>query len=277
MRIHPFTRLLIFSLLISVLGCVTAPKLTDIAELRYGDDESDIVEKFGRGSSVLYYDIDDTQYHYRAYTTRHTHDDYAMLFANGKLVSLLHEIPSFENCITPDALTGREKCLEVFTSQAHDDAIEIGTHDFSEGVDEQKRMEAENAKNTAVVAAVAVPSLVLTWPFAVMCGGIAAADQATTDTFDCYKILPEITEKTYTLLSRQTDESVIASLNAIYPDFVISIFDKQLRDRRIISKTWRCKRSDNLVDLEDVRVSIGMKSEKIVWMNLRNRRMLGYK
>ena len=268
MRIHPFIKLFIFSLVISVLSCVTAPKVTEIAKLRFGDDESDIVEKFGRGPSVLYYDIDNTQYHFRAYTTRHTHDDYALLFANSELVTVLHETPSFESCITLDALIDWEKCLKEFTSQALDDAIKIDSYDFSGGIEEQKRIEAENAENTAVVAAVAVPSLVVTWPFAVMCGGIMAVDQATTDTFDCYKILPKITEELYLLLSSQTDESVIPNFNAIYPDFVISFSDKQMGDRRVISKTYRCKRPDNLVDLEDVNVSIGMKSEKIVWMNL---------
>jgi len=268
MRIHPFTKLFIFSLVVSVFSCVTAPKVTDIAELRFGDDEIDIVEKFGRGSSVLFFGIDGTIYHFRSYTTKHTGDTYAILFSNGKLISVAEEIPSYDKCITLDAKIDWEKCLLDFITDMRGEAIEMGLHDFSEAIDEQKHQETEAAEGTVLITAVAVPSVIVFWPFAVMCGGIAAVEEMSDDTLECHKILREVTEQSYILLSSLTDESVIDRLNGIHPVFVVSGFDEQIDDRRVINKTWRCKRKDNFPDLEDVEISMGIKSGRIVWMNL---------
>ena len=122
MGIHSFIKLIIFSVLISVLSCTTAPKVTDVAELHYGDNEADIVEKFGRGSSVLYYEIKGVTYHYRSYTTKHTEDDYALLFADGVLLSVSEKIPLFENCITLNETINWEECLLNVMSDMRGDA-----------------------------------------------------------------------------------------------------------------------------------------------------------
>ena len=275
MKIHPFIKLLIFSIAISVLSCVTAPKVTDIAELRYGDEETEIVEKIGRGYSVLYYDINNINYHFRSYLTKHTHNDYSLLFANGKLVAVLQEPPSLEKCMTLDQQADWRECLHNFTSQMLDDSVKIGFHDFSGKIKEQKKVQAENTGNAAVVAAVAVPSLVVTWPFAVMCGGIMATgamiDESDSTYEDCLGFMHEVTEQSDLLISSFSGQSVITGIETIHPKFVISTLDEHLKGRRIIGKRWGCGRKGASDDALDVKITVGLIDTHIIWAKLESK------
>jgi len=272
---HPFIKLFIFSLVISALGCVTAPKVTDIAELHHGDKEDDVVERIGRGHTVVSYHIDDIDYHYRSYKTRHTNDDYALLFANRRLVAVLQSPVSLDNCITLEQQADWGGCLQDHTTQMLDDAINIGFHDFSEAIAQQKQEQAEITGNTAAAAVIVVPSMVVAWPFAAMCGGVMATgaliDTSDSSYEDCLGILPDITEKTDLLITRYIGESVLIKIEAIHPEYVINKLDNHRNDRRIFSRRWGCGRMGASDDALDVRISIGLIDRHIMWAKLESK------
>ncbi|MEJ2095342.1 MAG: hypothetical protein P8X93_09445, partial [Gammaproteobacteria bacterium] len=156
-------------------------------------------------------------------------------------------------------------------TEMYGESIKMGEHDFSAAIDKQKHQEAELADSTVDVTAVTVPSLVLTWPFAVMCGGIMAAGEVVDDSVDCYKVLREVSGQSYDLITGQNDVSVITRIDEIYPDFVVSRSDKKEGERRVIGRKWRCKTNNTFNELDDVEISIGVKSGRMVLASLYSR------
>ena len=257
--------MLIFSALISALSCATAPKVTDIAELHYGDNEADIVERFGRGSSVLFFDISGLVYHLRSYTTTLTEDDYALLFTNGRLVSVSEEIPSYKDCMLLNEIINWEECLHDLISEMRGDAFDMNTHDFSEDFDRQKKQEDKLAGTAVLVTVVAVPSAVIFWPVGVACVGMDAA--YNNGVVDCREIMKKITKQSYDVMSNNVDDSAIELIDDYQSLYIVSRVDKSMGDRRILKQTWGC-RSRGFDESSDVKTSIGMKSGRIVWASL---------
>jgi hypothetical protein len=265
MRIQSLIKLLIFAALISALSCATTPKVTDIAELHYGDNEADIVERFGRGSSVLFFDISGLVYHLRSYSTALTEDDYALLFANGRLVSVSEEIPLYEDCMLLNEIIDWEECLSDLILKMRGDAFDMDTHDFSEGFDRQKQQEDKLAGAAVLVTVVAVPSVVMLWPVGVACAGMEAA--YNNGVIDCREIMHKITTRSYDVMTNNVDDSAIELIDDYQSLYIVSRVDKRIGDRRILKQRWGC-RSQGFDKSDDVKTSIGMKSGRIVWASL---------
>ena len=100
MKIRPLIKFSVFWFLIYLLSCASGPKVKEIAELHYGDDETEVVEILGEGSESLLFKLDGTNYSYRYYTTTITDQVYALLFADGRLFAVSEEKPPFDECIS---------------------------------------------------------------------------------------------------------------------------------------------------------------------------------
>ena len=154
----------------------------------------------------------------------------------------------------------------------------MGEHDFSEDFDTQRQKEAELAGSAVLLTAVAVPSIILTWPFAAMCGGVTAVGEYSDarsgpmglKSVNCYELLRDITEETYNLLVNKSDEPTIKYLDDAHSLFIVSKIDEEMDDRRIIKTAWGC-RSGSFYESDDVEAFIGLKSGRIVWANLKSR------
>jgi hypothetical protein len=193
------------------------------------------------------------------------------------LISVAKEATPFDDCVKSDEHSDWELCLRRFTTTLREDAMDIAFHDFSEDIKKQKQKEAELTDSAVAVAVVAVPSVIVTWPFAAMCGGIIAIDESRSERSEynaCISKMDEVTTQSDALISNyldDSDESVLSKVDNIYPMYVISDSDEHVADRRIISKRWGCGRMGSSDDATDIQLSIGIKGGRYVWAVLDSR------
>jgi hypothetical protein len=277
MKIRPFIKLIIFWFLIFVLSCASGPRVKEIAALHYGDDEANVVQTIGEGSELLFFELDDTQYHYRFYTTTLTEHKYALLFADGRLFAVSEERPPFHECVYQ---TEWEQCFTAAISTMQVMQMEMDENEFSTAVTEQE--DIEKARTTAVV--VGTPVLIVTWPIILGMGAACAATEATFGEYhpiddmdrsikesECRKAL-DATEDRIDLLYPAAglthtidvlNDTSLSGSEGRYIKADESIFNLSDRQRRIYGKLWSCGYNQSL----NLTVHYGFKNDRMVWVS----------
>ena len=279
MKFRTFIKLIIFWFLIFVLSCASGPgpRVKEIAELHYGDDESNVVETIGEGSEILFFELNAINYHYRFYTTVLSKHKYALLFADGRLFAVSEERPPFHKCIY---LTEWEKCFTDAISAMQVMQLEMTEDEFSGAVTEQEKI--ERGRTTAV--AVGTPVLVVAWPIVLGVGAMCAAQGALEDYYnpiddmersrnnsECRKTLDEIEDRIDLLYPNASLNYVINVLNEKslkgsedeHIKAVESILDLSGGNHRIYGKSWRCGYGEGLhLDLY-----FGFDNDHMIWVS----------
>jgi hypothetical protein len=166
-----FTAMASILLLVTLSGCsTTQPRIRQVEELRYGDEESSIVDSIGEGLETLFFKIGDTHYGYRFYEFPAARSSYSFLFRNQQLVYVEDERLPFHQCILQaywnDCFTG-----VVSKLRTHDASKQVG---FSEAISQEKRTETIAITGIAIV----VPASIVIWPITLGWSGAAAATDA---------------------------------------------------------------------------------------------------
>lgn len=275
MKLRTFIKLIIFWFLIFVLSCATGPRVKEVAELHYGDDENKVVEILGEGSEILFFELGGVNYHYRFYATVAPVYTYALLFADGSLIAVSEERPHFHKCIH---LIEWDECFTDAISSMQVMQLEMTTDEFSSALTEQE--EIEKTRTTATV--VGTPVLIVAWPI-VVAGGAMTAMCAATDV----EPIDDMERSWKNSNCRKTLEEVEGRIDLLYPDTSLNqaievinekslegsedkyinaterILDLSGGNRRIYGKSWRCGyKQDTNLD-----VYFGFENGRMIWVS----------
>ncbi|MGB5744527.1 MAG: hypothetical protein WBM65_19115, partial [Sedimenticolaceae bacterium] len=251
------------------------PRLRHVEEVRYGDEEQEIVSSIGQGVGKLFFKIEGTDFHYRFYRFPAAGSNYSFLFKNKKLVYVQKKhIPLYECIFQPHS----NDCLADIVNKfdLHDESKEVG---FSEAIAKEKRTESVAITG----AAIAIPAAVIIWPITVGFSGAAAATDAWNPMDDmktakknkaCRQklnefenrirpLFPDSTlkeiENTFSGLRLDTSENAYTTKNEIVED---KTFDED--GFRVYGKSWFCGSTEDT----KLKVFFGIQNNHISWMSI---------
>jgi hypothetical protein len=262
------TAILAYSAAILVIGCASSPRVKDVSECRYGENESELIDNLGIGSEIIFFRLGDNDYHYRSYVlgSRGTGPVYGLLFQDNKLsvMARANSLP-FDECLELNESESWDVCFSNLLRKMEESRVDLGTEQFSEGVS----AESAAAHEDAIAVIFAAPVYVIFWPIYTAINVTSAFH--LEEAAECEKV-------PYTAISLYpdgTDELALETLNAKHPYYVTTETDNVSGDRRVIARTWACGASGTDLSPERVRfpikieVRFGFTGSKMNWLHIR--------
>lgn len=268
------TKSVVFWLLILSLSCATGPKVKEIAALHYGDDEAGVVEILGEGSQTLLFKLDGINYSYRYYTTTITNQEYALLFADGRLHAVSKTKPPFAACINRIKW---EECFRLATSKMQSERLVTEEGGFSDALSKEQQIQ----KNRTGAAVVGAPVLIVAWPIFVGVGAMCATQEALTGNWspkkdielsrqksECSQAFKDIENRLDGLYPASSMNQAINVINTVSTEYaqkaITQHYDLSEGRRRIYGSHWACGDYSVRTNLF---ILFGGEDNVIVWMS----------
>ena len=280
--IHPIsmtplslTKFVVFCFLILILSCASEPKVKEIAALHYGDGEAGVVEILGEGSQSLLFKLDDINYSYRYYTTTITKQEYALLFANGRLYAVSQSKPPFAACINRIRW---EECFRLAISKMQSERLVTEEGGFSDALSKEQQIQ----KNRTGATVVGAPVLIVAWPIVVGLGAMCATQEAITGNWspkkdierskqkgECSQAFKDIENRLDRLYPTSGMNHATNVLNEVSTAYAQKVMTKKYYDlsedrRHIYGRNWAC--GDYSVRTNLV-ILFGGENNVIIWMS----------
>jgi len=239
-----------------ILSCTVAPKTSDVAHLEYGDVQSQVIDKYGQGIQVVLFEIDGTQYELRRYRTRHTEDQYILLFADNHLTAVAKDT-RIDDCFYLSTSQQNRECFRAEVNALRDgfETIDLNTYDFSSELEAQRR---ELEKGIHPVRAV------VSIPFFVACAGPVIHHGSTAA--KCRNDYNDARDMVMALYHGQSGNTAIGKFNSVseargLPGNIVELHSNYLVYKRIL----HCNISD-FIDYEATLMA-GLRNKRLVWVS----------
>jgi hypothetical protein len=263
-----FSKSVIFVFLVAVISCVQGPQVKKMAELHYGDDETDVVETLGEGAEIVFITVNTSEFHYRFYKPMSTSHQYALLFRDGKLVGFSENKASFEAC--GDITADWEECFVSAISDTQIGAEAMEAHPFTNALNEEKQEESRLG-GALVMAGVAATAYVVVAPvlFAadVLVSTAIVAEESAGRSVQCKtKEFRNLERRLVTLFPDSGLQQVIKTISDASPSLseygikTIQEYDFSEGKRRVYGRWWACGRMSLVV-------LYGADNDHLVWMS----------
>ena len=131
-----------------VIGCTSTPKIKDLSECRYGEDEDELIEELGIGSDIIHFRLGDDEYHYRSFVIggREGGPVYGLLFLNNKLSVMTKQTSlPFDKCLAITESMSWDTCFSDSIRKMEEERIDVVIEQFSEGVHAERASAREYA------------------------------------------------------------------------------------------------------------------------------------
>jgi hypothetical protein len=207
MKPRSLTKSVVFWLLILILSCATGPKVKEIAALHYGDGEAGVVQILGEGSQTLLFRLDGINYSYRYYTTTITNQEYALLFADGRLHAVSQTKPPFAACINRIQW---DECFRLAISKMQSERLVTEEGGFSDALSKEHQIQ----KNRTGAAVIGAPVLIVALPIVVGVGAMCVAQGVISGELSPSKDMEQSRQKAE---CSQVFKDIESRLDGLYP------------------------------------------------------------